>query len=61
MHGGPSKNMGHLKTWKNIKKNLEREMVKKIQNAKRKMEKGIAAMKVKNNKKFTNYIKSKTT
>ena len=41
-------------------KKLEKDVVKKVRNAKRKMEKEIANTKENNNKKFTSYIKSKT-
>ena len=50
---------GSLENLENYKK-LEREMANKIKNAKRGLEREIAATRDKNNKKFTSYIKSKT-
>ncbi len=41
-------------------KKLEREVVKKVRNAKRRLEKEIATAREKNSRKFTEYIKSKT-
>ena len=49
-------------TYENLEKykKLEKDVVKKVRNAKRGLEKDIAENKDKNNKKFTNYIKTKT-
>ncbi len=41
-------------------KTLEKDVVKKVRNAKRRMEKEISKNEDRNNKKFTNYIRSKT-
>jgi hypothetical protein len=41
-------------------KALEKEISKKIRNAKRKLEKNLASGEDKNNRKFTKYVKSKT-
>lgn len=53
------KNYGTIESSEKYKK-LEREVVKRIRNAKRKLEKEIANSSGKNIKKFTDYIKAKT-
>lgn len=52
------KDHGTLENSEKYKK-LEREVVKKVRNAKRRMERDIAETKDKNNRKFTSYVKSK--
>ena len=53
------RNHGTLENHEKYEK-LEQEVVKKVRNAKRRLEKEIATTKDKNNKQFTNYVKSKT-